>query len=402
MAAVPELLADCVDRINDVDSHEMLPAELWVDAFGEPAAVLAQRFIDGRDPADPGYWSIPGCTADVAPVAEATVWTAKGPTAPGAIDPKRRSAVLDAMGVRRQLMFPTSIGHCAAFIRTYPEGAGQFDGITTDRRGYAQRLFAAYNRWAATRAVGDDRVRPVFVLYGDTPAELLDVAEHAAASGARAVVMLSGEPPAGRSPAHPDHDPLYELLAAQDIALTVHLGSEGGFVATTTWREAPAFDGYRISGEFTGDPWTRSTMHLAAQNMTMTMITGGVFDRHPRLRFGVIELGAHWVGPLAELLDLWADNSQAISRDGIRASDLQRKPSDYLRSNVRVTPFVFEPVDTYLDRYDLDDVLCFSTDYPHVEGGCDPLGRFSSLLERHGRDVVEKFFVSNGAFLLPD
>ena len=143
-------------------------------------------------------------------------------------------------------------------------------------------------------------------------------------------------------------------------------------------------------------------MHLAAQNMTMTMITGGVFDRHPRLRFGVIELGAHWVGPLAELLDLWADNSQGFSRDGIRASGLERKPSDYLRSNVRVTPFVFEPVDVYLDRYDLADVLCFSTDYPHVEGGRDPLGRFASLLERHGREVVEKFFVTNGQLLLPD
>jgi predicted TIM-barrel fold metal-dependent hydrolase len=402
MAAVPELLAKYADRISDVDSHEMLPAELWVDAFGEAAAPLAQRFIDGRDPVDPGYWSVPGCTADTAVVAESTVWTAKGPTAPGAIDPARRVAVLDAMGVRRQLMFPTSIGHCAAFIRTYPEGSGQFDGVTTDRRGYARALFAAYNAWAASRAVGDDRVRPVFVLYGDTPSELLTVAQRAVAAGARAVVMLSGEPPAGRSPAHPDLDPLYEMLATSDVALTVHLGSEGGFVATTSWREAPAFDGYRVSGEFTGDPWTRSTMHLAAQNMTMTMITGGVFDRHPRLRFGVIELGAHWVGPLAELLDLWADNTQSISRDAVRASDLQRKPSDYLRSNVRVTPFVFEPVGVYLDRYDIADVLCFSTDYPHVEGGRDPLGRFSASLEHHGPEVIEKFFVRNGQFLLPD
>ena len=402
MLGLPELLVPYADRISDIDSHEMLPAELWTDAFGEIATPLAQRFIAGRDPEHPGYWSIPGCTADTTPVDPATVWHLKGPTAPGAIDPARRVAVLDAMGVRRQLMFPTSVAHCGAFIRTYPEGSGQFDGVTTDRRGYALSLFVAYNEWAAARAVSNDRVRPVFVLHGDTPAELLTVAARAVAAGARAVMLLSGEPPGGRSPAHPDLDPLYELLAEHDVALTVHLGSEGGFVATSRWREAPAFDGYRISGEFTGDPWSRSTMHLAAQNMTMTMITGGVFDRHPRLRFGVIELGAHWVGPLAELLDLWADNSQGFSRDGIRASGLERKPSEYLRSNVRVTPFVFEPVDVYLDRYDLADVLCFSTDYPHVEGGRDPLGRFASLLERHGREVVEKFFVTNGQLLLPD
>ena len=86
----------------------------------------------------------------------------------------------------------------------------------------------------------------------------------------------------------------------------------------------------------------------------------------------------------------------------MRASDLQRKPSDYLRSNVRVTPFVFEPVGVYLDRYEIADVLCFSTDYPHVEGGRDPLGRFSASLEHHGPEVIEKFFVRNGQFLLPD
>jgi len=75
---------------------------------------------------------------------------------------------------------------------------------------------------------------------------------------------------------------------------------------------------------------------------------------------------------LAELLDLWADNSQGFSRDGIRASELQKKPSDHLLSNVRVTPFVFERVDVYLDRYDLADVLCFSTDYPPSRAAATP------------------------------
>jgi predicted TIM-barrel fold metal-dependent hydrolase len=402
VVGLPDALTSLAGRISDVDAHEMLPAELWTEAFGEVAAPLAERFIAARSPDDPGYWSVPGCTGDTAAVDPATVFSLKGPTAPGAIDPRRRVDVLDAMGVHRQLMFPTSVAHCASFIRTYPEGAGQFDGLVTDRRGFARSLFAAFNDWAARRATGIDRVRPVFVLYGDTPAELLAVAEAAIGAGARAMVMLAGEPPGGRSPAHPDLDPLYAVLAGHDVALTVHIGSEGGFVASTAWRDAPAFQGYRVSGEFTGDPWSRATLHLAAQNMTMTMILGGVFDRHPELRFGVIELGAHWVGPLAELLDLWADNTSSMSRDGVRLGDLQRRPSDYLRSNVRVTPFVFEPVDVYLDRYDLADVLCFSTDYPHVEGGRDPLGRFGALLQRRGPDVVEKFFVTNGSFLLPD
>ena len=78
--------------------------------------------------------------ADTTVVDPAAVWQHKGPTAPGAIDPRVRPGVLDAMGVHRQLMFPTSIAHCGAFIRTYPEGAGQFDGLTHDRRGLAAAL----------------------------------------------------------------------------------------------------------------------------------------------------------------------------------------------------------------------------------------------------------------------
>ena len=402
MLEAPPIVRPHLGQLTDVDSHEMLPAELWTEAFGPVAGPLAQRFIDARRRDDPGYWSVPGCTADTAPVDPEHVFATKGPTAPGAIDPARRPQVLDAMGIDRQLLFPTSIAHCGAFIATYPEGAGQFDGLVEDRRGLARALFAAFNDWAAEKAVGDPRVRPVFVLYGDSPGELLGVAERAIGAGARAMVMLSGLPPGGCSPAHPGLDPFYDLLAAHDVALTVHIGGEGGFVASTDWRDAPAFEGYRVSGEFTGDPWSRATLHLAAQNMTMTMILGGVFDRHPALRFGVIELGAHWVGPLAELLDLWADHSSGLSRERVDPSALQRRPSDYLRSNVRVTPFVFEPVDVYLDRYDLADVLCFSTDYPHVEGGSDPLGRFASAVGRHGADVVERFFVTNGRFLLPD
>jgi hypothetical protein len=59
-------------------------------------------------------------------------------------------------------------------------------------------------------------------------------------------------------------------------------------------------------------------------------------------------------------------------------------------------PFVFEPVHVYLDRYDIADVLCFSTDYPHVEGGSDPLAAFGARLAGFGPEVVEKFFVTNG------
>jgi predicted TIM-barrel fold metal-dependent hydrolase len=190
-------------------------------------------------------------------------------------------------------------------------------------------------------------------------------------------------------------------LVHAGLALCLHIGGEGGFLRTDEWRRAPAFDGHRVSGEFQGDPWTRPTIHLAPQNFTMTLIVGGVFDRHPDLRFGVIETGAHWVGPLAELLDLWADNTKAFSSSGDHPMmQLERRPSEYLASNVRVTPFVFEPVHRHVERHGLEDVCCSSSDYLHVEGGTDPMAVFAARLAPLGWSVLERFFVTNGELLL--
>lgn len=396
---MPPALRGLAGAITDVDTHEMLPAELWANEFGPAAHEVASIFLDSDQK---GYWSVPGIAGDVEPITAGSIWEVKGPRAPGAIDPRRRVEVMDTMAVRRQLMFPTSIAQCGAFIATYPAGSGFFDRIASDRRGRAEALFEANNAWALSKVAGSDRVRPVPVAFGATPGALIDRTEALLGAGARAVMVLSSVPPGGRSPAHPDLDPFYALLTSADAALTVHIGSEGGFLASDLWRQAPFFDGYKVSGEFTGDPWTRSAMHLAAQNFTATLVTGGVFDRHPGLRFGAIELGAHWVGPLAEQLDLWADHSQSFSAAGIKVAELELRPSDYFRRNIRVTPYIFEPVDVYLDRHGLSEVYCYSSDYPHVEGGRDPMGTFLGRLERFGTEVVERFFVTNGAWLLPD
>jgi hypothetical protein len=39
------------------------------------------------------------------------------------------------------------------------------------------------------------------------------------------------------------------------------------------------------------------TLHYAPENFVAAMALGGVFERHPNVRFGVIELSATWVGP---------------------------------------------------------------------------------------------------------
>jgi hypothetical protein len=72
-----------------------------------------------------------------------------------------------------------------------------------------------------------------------------------------------------------------------------------------------------------------------------------------------------------------------------------------VQRNIRCTPFPTEPVDRYIDRYGLEGVYCFSTDFPHIEGGRDPVGKFLGSLGRLGDEVVEDFFVENAKLLFP-
>ncbi|MET0660133.1 MAG: amidohydrolase family protein [Steroidobacteraceae bacterium] len=403
--AVPDSLQRFAGRILDCDSHEQMPAQVWVEHFGEVARPFAEIMMQSP-PTNPNHSNVAGYAGDTREISAETIWSVKGPTSPGAVDAARRPEILDTMGVSRQLMFPTSIGLWGGALYTAPEESSLYAHFKENTRSYAEKLFAANNDWAVRAAQVSPRIRPVTPLFGETPAAMLACAQKLLASGIRAVSVPSAIPPADISPAHPDFDPLYALLAEANVPLTLHLGTELIFFRTDKWRAAPAFEGYKVNEELSMDPWWLSVMHIPAQNFLGTLINGGVFHRHPNLRFGVLECGAHWVGPLAKLLDVWYDNNQSTGLkdwgDSYRGRRMPLRPSEYIARNVRVNPYDFEPIDEYIDRYGLEDVFCFGSDYPHVEGGKDPMGRLAGRLERLGPRMLEKFFVTNGEWLLPN
>jgi predicted TIM-barrel fold metal-dependent hydrolase len=135
-------------------------------------------------------------------------------------------------------------------------------------------------------------------------------------------------------------------------------------------------------------------------HFVQVMVLGGVFERHPQLRYGAIEVGSNWLAPLAENLDMWA-----VHYEKRLSSLLSMKPSEYIARNVRVCPFnigLFEPVWEHLERYpNLQDCYCYSTDYPHTEGGVDIARKFYEKVAPLGDEVVEKFFVKNAEWILP-
>jgi hypothetical protein len=49
----------------------------------------------------------------------------------------------------------------------------------------------------------------------------------------------------------------------------------------------------------------------------------------------------------------------------------------------------------------MPEIYAFSTDFPHPEGGTDPIGRMAADITPLGDAAIEAFFVSNAELLLP-
>ena len=390
--AVPQSMQWLSGRIFDTDGHEMMPSQEWVKHFGPEALTFAEASAipDGEDR---NHTGVPDYRGDVATIGP-DIGSIKGANAPGATDPLRRLEVLDALGIRKQLMFPGSIGLYGFLLYLGKRPPGIPNAAVPDRAG-ALRWMEIYSEWAFGVARTSDRLRPVLPLIGDTPEQLYANARHLIDNGIKGLWIASGDLTGGCSPAHPDLDPLWALMAESGTSGFLHGGGEGDFLATREWRNAPAFTGYKSMAEFDFDPWSMSIYHLPSQNYLTTLVFGGVFERHPALHFGVAEVGSHWVGPMMASMDLL---HRSFRRN--EANPLTRQPSDYVRSNIRVSVLYYEPVDDWIEQFEgLEDVLCFGTDYPHVEGGNDIIERFGKRLSRLGRDVSEKFFVTNGEAL---
>ncbi|MFT3851324.1 MAG: amidohydrolase family protein [Ilumatobacteraceae bacterium] len=395
-----------LDLTNDPDGHEMVPTHLWGEVFGEQSGKIAillesalKKFAVGNDFYCPDY---PG---DVIPATLDNVWQMRGTKAPAAVDFSRRVEVLDLMGIRRQLIFP-SYALFAQLLATASEFTLSNFGVTLsedEAHEIGRAGVQEYNDWAArTTALAPDRLRVAgYLIPNGSVADLMSDTRALVGKGIRVVNVPSSMPPAGLSPASFALDEFYGYLADNNVALTIHVGGEYGFLKDGAWGQAEAFAPGKVESHELGlEPYSISTSYFPIANYLTAMLLGGVFERHSQLRFGAIEIAAHWFGPLADNLDMFATKVYAERLKPF----ISMLPSEYMARNVRVTPFNnFEPIEQYLATYThLQTSYMYSTDYPHVEGGKDIKRVFYERLLSLGDIVMEKFFITNAQWLLPD
>ena len=373
--------------IYDADSHLMeLPDFLTAHADPTLADELADLPAALTGQFDPGRYS--GAAAhDRDTVSELMTLgdeLTKGPKwhgALGAFNGSERGQALDLLGFRRQVIFSTFCG-------------GLIFRAADDTIAYATA--AAHNRAMAVFCGADPRLLGVAIVPLQDPKRAAAEIEAARTLGLEAV-WIAADAPGGRSPGHPEHDPIWASLADAGMPFILHVGSAPLNIADSWMNDGrPDTVSARGRAEVIGSK-DLTVIHHAAQRFISTMILDGVLESFPTLKGGVIEIGAGWVPDMIRRLDhaveIWAKSEPQLA-------EMTRKPSEQIAQQLRFTPYPFEDVAQIVSESSAD-LYMFSSDYPHAEGGRDPLGRFTRATASLSAKDQNKFFAENFRTIYP-
>ncbi len=215
------------------------------------------------------------------------------------------------------------------------------------------------------------------------------IAEEALKMGASGLMIPSTCPP-GHSPSHVGFEPLWSLAEEAGVPILFHVGGEEKMNSAYMNNGLPqVLDFHGGAENFTSASYM--TIPLSVWQTLSVLILDGVLDRHQNLMFGAIELGASWVPSWMRFMDAGA---AAFMRGEERLQKLSAKPSEIARRQFRVTPYPHEPTNWIIENTG-PEVCMFSSDFPHVEGGRNPLKRFGEALEGVSEADQRRFYRDN-------
>ena len=366
---IMELPDFLVDRI-DARLRDRLPP-LSVSSGGPTAVKKMQE-----------YAAAGGHAPDrVAELERDVITSGKNYEALGAFNSAERTRALDLLGFHAQWVFATfSAGHVVN-LRD-PEV----------KYGAAR----AHNR-AMVEFCGDDpRLLAVGLLPMDDPER--DAAELDAALelGCKAF-WIPAAPCGGRSPGHDDLDPIWARLAEASAPFLLHVGGQPIQIRKEYMNTGRAEPKDWLGGAENVRSKDLTILHQSAEEFLSVMVLDGVLERHRNLRGGAIELGATWVPGMLRRLDhaasIWARSEPELAT-------FTRKPSEMVREQLAFTPYPFEDVGALI-RDSAPELYLFSSDYPHTEGGRNPIGRFEQSLGDLPESVRTAFYSENFVKLQP-
>ena len=246
----------------------------------------------------------------------------------------------------------------------------------------------AWNRWCAVIAAeGGGRLNPVAHL------SLRDLdwleRELSALSGAGIkLAMIAPSLVDGKRLSHPDLDRAWSLFETHAVTPVFHIAAFP-LPFDEAWYDSD-FDLVNpvLSSIFL---WTPAALSLA------DLALHGVFERHPNLRMGVMELSAMWVPQFLLMLDGGFGFHATFNGEPFR--ELPLRPAEYIQRQVRIAAFGYEMPGHLINQIG-PDVYMFCSDYPHAEGIKRPVDDYVAMAGEVADDAAEKLYSGNLEFLL--
>jgi predicted TIM-barrel fold metal-dependent hydrolase len=374
----------------DCDQHLFETADLWATYCDPSQRRHALRLEDddlgytwlmwGDRRLNPALHQVPGQTEQIGRqiqrlrAGERAEYSYREITPPAYHDPAARLRYLDERGIDGTMLFPNY-------------GLGWERTLASDLDATRANM-GAWNRWTVdVVSQGEGRLHPVAHL---TLRDLdwLDEELGRLAAGGVEAAMIAPALVDGKRLSHPDLDRAWASFAAHDITPVFHVSDF----------PRPFDDAWVEDDPDQGNPVLSSVLLGTAPALALAdLVVHGVFERHPDLRLGVIELSAVWVPLFLLTLDGGFDFHARFN--GAPLSELSLRPSEYIRRQVRIAAFAYEAADRLQAR--AGELFMFCSDYPHSEGTDDVFGDYARMSPRAATpDVAPALFGDNARWLL--
>ena len=369
--------------VHDADSHTMeLPT--WYKEFGSKK--VQKAFLDrfakakGLNLEKDWYTGLEEMhkTSSYREQNEKKLMSRKNFDALGSFNKIDRSEALDLLGVKTQLVFPTSPNVWLESL----EHSNKVDLL--------YEVASATNRAQTDFCSDDERLFPVTYIPLADIKKASSAATEAIKLGSKAL-LIPWACPKNHATSHIGLDSVWSQAVEANIPVLFHVGT-----ADYVLPKSHSVNGMPAVQDFHGGEENfRSISYMAISQGPMQalslLILDGVLERFPSLMVGVIELGSVWVPGFMRQLD---SAFEAFGRHEKRLQDLSLRPSEYIERQVRVTPYPTEPTDWVIEQAG-PNIFMFSSDYPHVEGGRNPMGRFEKATSQFNESKKDKFFRAN-------
>ncbi|MGK0224464.1 MAG: putative TIM-barrel fold metal-dependent hydrolase [Limisphaerales bacterium] len=302
----------------------------------------------------------------------------------GAFTSADRTQAMDLLGFKKQLVFATH-----SVVAPFHPSSKK----TTQWRYGAAR---GHNRHMAEFCATDNRLMGVAAIPLDDAEHAIAEAEWCIDNGLEAI-WVPHRAPIGMAPGHVDLEGFWARLAEAGVPFVIHVGGaplqvhkswgNNGRAATRDW----------LGGGENVRTKDAAILHQAPETFISMMLLDGVFARHPGLRGAAVELGAGWVPEMLNRLD---ETCRIFGRadESVR---FDRKPSEQLTEQMGFTPMHNENIARIIEQSN-EDLYLFSSDYPHIEGTKDPIGKFERHIGDASEDLKTKFYSENFLRLWPE